>query len=78
MQEANPLIYGSLEAAARFGGRLGLRQQANLREDQGPTAHHFQQRLEEMADPPVRPAPELKPDALTQWGRCGLIRSSTI
>jgi hypothetical protein len=71
------MIFGSLEAAARFGGRLGLRQQANLREDQGPTSDSFHQRLDEMADPQARPTPELRPESLTQWGRCGLIRSST-
>jgi hypothetical protein len=76
MQEANGHIYfGSLEAAARFGGRLGLRQQAGLPETEGPAVDSFEDRLEQMADPaPATPKIDLKPE-LMQWGRCGFIRS---
>ncbi len=72
MQEANGYIYfGSLEAAARFGGRLGLRQQAKLPEEQGPRDDSFEHHLERMADPrPSTAKPDLGPE-LKLWGRCG-------
>lgn len=79
MQEAeNVVYYGSLEAAARFGGRLGLRQQANLPESAAPSRPAtFEDQLERMADPALTahalPSVETK---LTQWGRCGYIPSA--
>ncbi len=72
MQEADNIVYyGSLEAAARFGGRLGLRQQANLPEHQAP---RFEDHLERMADPVSRSEPLPRVETkLTQWGRCGYV-----
>jgi hypothetical protein len=79
MQEAdNVVYYGSLEAAARFGGRLGLRQQANLPENIGPRSSAFENQMEQMADPlpPTHePSPQME-SKVTQWGRCGFIPAS--
>ena len=78
MHEANGYVYlGSLEAAARFGGRLGLRQQAELREEHGPGGGSFEEHLERMADPaPPASTAEGRPDLKSvQWGRCGMIPS---
>jgi hypothetical protein len=76
MQEANKVYFGSLEAAARFGGRLGLRQQANLSETEGPAPRRPESAASDLRSPP-QPQQFPKSD-VTQWGRCGMISQGMI